>query len=880
MSVEPSFKSKFFIVENLPESLIIVDDKLQIHFINKAAREFLGLGKELSSVIELDSLLDLPSTIIDKEKLSNAVISGSELDFCADLKTQGASPQIAHILLRPLLLDGENRASLSIHPQPAREKLEPCSSDSLAVMPDVETLDSLLDGLVLINQDWKCSYINKSGAEILGLKEKPFIGKSVFESLSRFENHVLDKLKSVMESGRKIHFEAHLRELDIWLNVSAYPHPKGIAVHFCNLTQHKKMAEELKIQHGMLKSIIESSNKVAIFSIDTNYRYIMFNSAYKKIMKTFFGVDVSIGSEMQALSGDSVRSQETIKAIKRVLKGERINQIQCRQSHEKPFYFDVNCNPIFDADGGITGMTSFIMDITERIHALDELRESESRYAMAMSSGRIGIWEMYPARFFVEADQNVNEFFGYPRGSVTTDMHEFMEQLVPNEYHKLMESKFYDIMGGRTRNYSIEHPVKRADGSYGWVYFNGYVVNPDAENKEDIRLIGAYLDISEQKQAELDLRYSKELYSVTIDAMQQIIHVVDCDMRILLCNNSFNKWVNREFEKSDLTGKTIMECFPFLPENIIGEYQRVFDKGETFFSEEKTILGDTTIYTETSKIPVWENGQVTKVLTVVQDVTARKLAENEKLMLEGQLRQQQKLEAIGTLAGGVAHEINNPINIIMNYAELILGRSTQEKEVRKFADEIILESERIANIVSNLLAFSRQDTEIRLPVDYIETLEKTLSLTAQILKKDNITIDKNISADLPNIYCRKQEIMQVLMNLITNARDALNERYPDPGPGKAIEIKVERIDNHAGQWIRTTVKDNGCGIPKEQQARVFDPFFTSKEPGKGTGLGLSISHRIVENHQGHLSFESLPGQYTIFKMDLPIDKQPKPKEVI
>ncbi len=264
-------------------------------------------------------------------------------------------------------------------------------------------------------------------------------------------------------------------------------------------------------------------------------------------------------------------------------------------------------------------------------------------------------------------------------------------------------------------------------------------------------------------------------------------------------------------------------------------------------------------------------------LTRLNAAIERELCEaeirQEHKHLEVRLRQQQKLEEIGTLAGGVAHEINNPINGIMNYAQLISDRLDPESPLREFAVGIGREAERVAKIVRNLLAFARQEKESHSLASIAEIVSNTLSLIRTIIRGDQITLEVDVPSGLPNIKCRSQQIQQVLMNLLTNARDALNQRYPEHDPDKIMMVTVRPFEKEGRPWIRVMVEDHGVGIPDEIRGRLFDPFFTTKDRTQGTGLGLSISHGIVQEHRGELCVESEPGEYTRFLLELQVDNE-------
>ncbi len=248
----------------------------------------------------------------------------------------------------------------------------------------------------------------------------------------------------------------------------------------------------------------------------------------------------------------------------------------------------------------------------------------------------------------------------------------------------------------------------------------------------------------------------------------------------------------------------------------------------------------------------------------------RRKAEEEKERMEAQLRQSQKLESIGTLASGVAHEINNPVTGIINYADLIESR-VEDDRLREFAAGIIKEGNRVAEIVKSLLYFSRQEKQSHSPARMEDIINASLTLIGAVLRKDQITVEKEIAPDLPQVRCRSQQIQQVIINLLTNARDALNQRYEAYHEDKLIKIRVQPFEEDGIQWIRTTVEDHGTGIPEEAIDRIFDPFFTSKPRDAGTGLGLSVSYGIIKEHHGELSVESELGEYTRFHMDLRVD---------
>ena len=265
------------------------------------------------------------------------------------------------------------------------------------------------------------------------------------------------------------------------------------------------------------------------------------------------------------------------------------------------------------------------------------------------------------------------------------------------------------------------------------------------------------------------------------------------------------------------------------------------------------------------------NGNIVAIWGAAQDITKRKKLEAERIAMEARLRNQQKLESIGTLASGVAHEINNPINGILNYGQIIMDADAGDENIKEYANEIMHETNRVAEIVRNLLDFSRQNKQQHSYAEMEDIINKTLSLVKTILRHDQIELNLDIEENLPKIKCRNQQIQQVIMNLITNARDALNAKYDGYNENKIINLSCAQYNSEGRKWLKLIVEDYGEGIKNEILPNIFDPFFTTKRQSEGTGLGLSISHGIVKDHHGEITVESEEGKYTRFTVTLPCD---------
>ncbi|MBP8129967.1 MAG: hypothetical protein KA184_10365 [Candidatus Hydrogenedentes bacterium] len=243
----------------------------------------------------------------------------------------------------------------------------------------------------------------------------------------------------------------------------------------------------------------------------------------------------------------------------------------------------------------------------------------------------------------------------------------------------------------------------------------------------------------------------------------------------------------------------------------------------------------------------------------------------ERREAERRLLQASKLASIGELAAGVSHEICNPINGIMNCADILMQQLDPNSDVWSYAEMIRAEADRVARITRKLLRFSRHDLEKHSRERPSAMVNEVLVLCTKKLERSHIAVRVDVPESLPEMLCHKEEMLQVLMNLFLNSIHALDERFPGAHPEKQLLVSV-RAGRHRGRrLLRFTLEDRGTGILPANKDRLFDPFFTTKGRDKGTGLGLSVSDGIVKSHGGVFSVESEYGRFARFQIDLPAD---------
>ena len=370
------------------------------------------------------------------------------------------------------------------------------------------------------------------------------------------------------------------------------------------------------------------------------------------------------------------------------------------------------------------------------------------------------------------------------------------------------------------------------------------------------------------------LNVSEKRYRAIYEQAALGIYNMDADGRILTANQRFCEMIG--YSEEELRELTYLDI---THDEDKGFSQKAFrttvEKGKIVTGLEKRYVrkdGEVIHVIISNAFLKDEKGNTLYSISTVNDVTESVRLRLEKENMAVNMRNQQKLESIGILAGGVAHEINNPINGIMNYGQLIVD-STKDDELSTYSKEIIRETERVSRIVKNLLAFSRHEEKDLEYYSIKKIIGDTLSLVRTIIKKDQITLQVEVPDDLPDILCNGQQLQQVIMNLVTNARDSLNEKYTGFDNNKIIRITAAEKKMNGKKYIDILVEDHGKGIPADIKDKIFDPFFTTKGRDRGTGLGLSISYGIVKDHGGELDFKTKKGQYTKFHIFIPIQDE-------
>jgi PAS domain S-box-containing protein len=383
----------------------------------------------------------------------------------------------------------------------------------------------------------------------------------------------------------------------------------------------------------------------------------------------------------------------------------------------------------------------------------------------------------------------------------------------------------------------------------------------------DVVVVALLLRLVNRKQRALI--ESEQRYRALFEHASDGIGVVNSDRRLTEVNNRFYEILG--FRPQEVIGRDVREVIrPGDEQDGRGEFAALLDGGE---SGEDEFVVDTAsgaqrpVSVSFSTLPIDEHESL--IILIVRDLSARRRFEAERERMRQQLYQTAKLASLGELAAGVAHEINNPLNGVINFAQLLKDEGAGRSEFeRQMIDGIIDEGGRIASIVRGLLTFARHDDgNRRTRVSLSEAARTSLALFGRQFDKEGIVVETDLPGDLPDLYADGSRIRQVVVNMVSNAYHSLKAKQAEDG--KLLRIAAHRVEREGRPYVSLEFYDNGVGIRREDLDRVFDPFFTTRRDSGGTGLGLSISFGIVREHGGTVRAESVCGEFARFVVELP-----------
>ncbi len=389
-----------------------------------------------------------------------------------------------------------------------------------------------------------------------------------------------------------------------------------------------------------------------------------------------------------------------------------------------------------------------------------------------------------------------------------------------------------------------------------------------------------FVDITQRQRAEEALRESSQFNQQIIHDVREGVIVYDCHLRYQVWNPTMEQITG--MSASEVLGRLPWEVFPFLRETGMMESLEKVLRGELAnnleFPYHVPLTGRSGWASDTRSALRNSKGEIIGVIATVQDITKRKQAEAEKARLEAQFHQAQKMESIGQLAGGVAHDFSNILTSVMMHLSLLKDNPGLDTDTREALRELLADAKRGAGLIRQLLVFSRRTALEAKVLNLNDVVANLLKMLGRLIG-EHISLQFNPQENLPAMEADPGMVEQVLMNLVVNARDAMPKGGLITIGTEAAQIDAGQVkgfpDVQPGLFVCLLVADTGCGMDEATRARIFEPFFTTKEPGCGTGLGLATVYGIVTQHQGWIEVESCLAQGTTFKIYFPTTNKAK-----
>jgi len=560
-------------------------------------------------------------------------------------------------------------------------------------------------------------------------------------------------------------------------------------------------------------------------------------------------------------------------------------------SDQKEIWVGQHVQLIFE-DGKVTGFHAIARDITVRRLAEDALKANEEKYRRIFEDATEGIFQTTPEGKYLRVNPAFARMFGFASPQEMIDsITDIGRQFYVNPEDR---EEIVDRLCAQNKVDGYEVEVYRKDKSRCWISINIHTVRDDQGNI--LYFEGTNVDITERKNTEEALRQSEEkcrgneqFLRLITDNVQDAIRLVDLKtLRYtyanLYCQKLFGvapqSYINAELG-SNLDEEEKKRLFEIFKDELEHDHERDPNRYRYFLLREKHRITNEIIWTENKASFVRDaGGRPTAVISITRDITEQKRMQEDRQRLQERLGRSEKMEAIGTLAGGVAHDLNNVLGVLVGYSELMLEMIPEGSPLRKYAGNILNSSQRGAAIIQDLLTLARRGVAIAEVVNLNQSVEsyyRTPEFENVRSYHPQVAFKRDLARDLLNIKGSPVHLSKTIMNLVSNAAEAIL------GEGEVVIHTENRYldqpvrgydDMQEGDYVVLTVSDNGQGISPQDIGKIFEPFYTKKVMGRsGTGLGLAVVWGTVKDHSGYIDVWSEEGKGTVFTVYLPATRE-------
>ena len=636
---------------------------------------------------------------------------------------------------------------------------------------------------------------------------------------------------------------------------------RGVMV---DVTERKQEEDELRWKTALLEAQVDSAID-GILVVDSQGNKILQNERLNELWKLppRIAEKKEDAEQLQFAANQTRNSDEFIKKVAYLYAHpDEVSRDELELIDGT--ILDRYSSPIRDKAGKYYGRIWTFRDITER-------RKSEARLEEAQRITHAGHWERDLIADRVTWSDETYRIFGLQPQEHILNLAGVQGMIHPDDRPIQARAVAEAIQGGRP--YDVEYRIVRPDGEIRFVHSRGSMILD--ESGQPLRQFGTVQDITERRQAEIALRASEERFQQLAANINEVFWMVDpVKGNVIYISPAYERIWGRSCQSLyDAPESWLTAIHPEDRERVRLAVATFNSKG-VFEEEYRVLRPDLQVrWIQGTAFPVRNAAsQIERVVGVARDITDRR-------QMAEQLRQSQKMDAIGQLAGGVAHDFNNILAAMMMQSELLRTAGNISQEVRDGLQQIFNAAERAANLTRQLLLFSRRQVMQVRDLDLNEVVTSLAKMLQRIIGED-VHLDLQLHATPLMTHADAGMIDQVLMNLAINARDAMSKggRLLIETTEKDVDEDLARLnpDTAPGWYVCVSVSDTGAGIPPEILPKIFEPFFTTKESGKGTGLGLATVFGIVKQHGGFIQVESEPHCGAIFRIFLPANKvEPK-----
>ena len=723
-------------------------------------------------------------------------------------------------------------------------------------------IENSSDAILVVNGDGTLRYESSSVRQVTGYSPEEREGRGMFDlihpdDISRisqiFSELIQNKTKNVKLELRISHKEGTWRTVEaVARNLLDEPAVTGIMVNLRDITERKQAEEDLRIKE---KALENSINAIAMSDMEGRITYVN-----KACMELWGGGDKEelLGKPYWELLKPDIAtiSRDIGKAMIENKSWE--GEIVAKRKDGKELHVQVAASIVCDSrDNPIQTISSFV-DITEKQQAEKALKESENKFRRFVEEMNDCYCVLQGSRV-VFTNARGAEMFGYSRDEV---IGKTIQELLSPELASELEEVHRKRRRGEKVSPYYETMLTGKTGVSFPVELGARLI--EYKGKPAISLVAR--DITGRKEIEEALRESEDRFRAIFEGAAIGIALVDVGGKPVTINPALQRMLGYSIEEF-----RCMEPSDYLhPDDAMvdaGSFtEMVSGEKDHYRVEKRYIRKDREIFWACQTLSLVRNaeGKPRYVVAMIEDINERKRAEEDRQMLEQQLQLAGRLAAVGELAAGVAHELNNPLAAVQAFAQLLTSRDDLDKTVKKDLETIYREAQRATRITGNLLSFARRHSPEKRLISINEILEGSLELHSYRMKVNSIEVITELDPELPMTMADSHQMQQVFVNIVANAEQAMTEAH---GRGK-LWVRTEKL----GEMIRITFTDNGPGIHKENLEHIFDPFFTTKDVGKGTGLGLSICYGIIEGHGGYIYANSRTEKGATFVIEIPITR--------